>query len=197
MLWTVLDLFLRFPHILSQPFLNSSFGIKVKSWNDRWSAGQSALVSGTHYHISITVSCKFADMGHSLWQKEGSVVYNFYNCCSALPVKSYLVWVHMTQSHILLSQMWDSPNLQDQVPIFISPRNSVAQLDTHPLPQHWVSPNPLTNSLSLWSSPRGLQWHSLEAVQSAVQLPTFLILLHDITIGAHPYVLGQKWRNSQ
>jgi hypothetical protein len=29
---------------------------------------------------------------------------------------------------ILLSQIWDSPNLEDQVPVFISPRNGVARL---------------------------------------------------------------------
>jgi hypothetical protein len=30
--------------------------------------------------------------------------------------------------HILLSQVRDSPNLEDQVPLFISPRNREAQL---------------------------------------------------------------------
>jgi hypothetical protein len=30
--------------------------------------------------------------------------------------------------HNLLSQIWDSPNLEDQVPVFISPRNRVARL---------------------------------------------------------------------
>jgi hypothetical protein len=33
-----------------------------------------------------------------------------------------------TRDHILLSQIWDSPNLEGQVPIFMSPRNRVAQL---------------------------------------------------------------------
>jgi hypothetical protein len=33
-----------------------------------------------------------------------------------------------THDHILLSQIRDSPNLEDQVPVFISPRNRVAQL---------------------------------------------------------------------
>jgi hypothetical protein len=33
-----------------------------------------------------------------------------------------------THGHILLSQIRDSPNLEGQVPIFISPRNRVAQL---------------------------------------------------------------------
>jgi hypothetical protein len=33
-----------------------------------------------------------------------------------------------THYHILLSQIRDSPNLEGQVPVFISPRNRVAQL---------------------------------------------------------------------
>jgi hypothetical protein len=33
-----------------------------------------------------------------------------------------------TRDHILLSQIRDSPNLEGQVPIFLSPRNRVAQL---------------------------------------------------------------------
>jgi hypothetical protein len=33
-----------------------------------------------------------------------------------------------THDYILLSQIWDCPNLEGQVPVFISPRNRVAQL---------------------------------------------------------------------
>jgi hypothetical protein len=33
-----------------------------------------------------------------------------------------------THDHILLSQVWDSPNLEGQVPVFISPMNRLAQL---------------------------------------------------------------------
>jgi hypothetical protein len=36
-----------------------------------------------------------------------------------------------THDHILLSQIRDSPNLQGQVPVFISPRNRVARLHPH------------------------------------------------------------------
>jgi hypothetical protein len=35
---------------------------------------------------------------------------------------------HRTQDHILLSQIWDSPNLEGQVAVFISPRIRVAKL---------------------------------------------------------------------
>jgi hypothetical protein len=41
---------------------------------------------------------------------------------------------HSTHDHILLSEIGVSPNLEGQVPIFISPRNRVAQL----YPRHWV-----------------------------------------------------------
>jgi hypothetical protein len=33
-----------------------------------------------------------------------------------------------THDHILLSQIRDSPNLEDQVPVFVSPRNRVTRL---------------------------------------------------------------------
>jgi hypothetical protein len=39
-----------------------------------------------------------------------------------------------TRAHILLSQIRDSPNLESQVPVFISPRKRVAQFT----PRHWV-----------------------------------------------------------
>jgi hypothetical protein len=38
-----------------------------------------------------------------------------------------------THDYILLSQIRDSPNLEGQVPVFISPKNRVAS------PRHWVS----------------------------------------------------------
>jgi hypothetical protein len=43
-----------------------------------------------------------------------------------------------THDHILLLQTQDSPNLECQVPVFISPRNRVARLSPPP-PGHWVS----------------------------------------------------------
>jgi hypothetical protein len=47
-----------------------------------------------------------------------------------------------SHDHILLSQIRDSPNLEGQVPVFVSPGNKVAQL----YPRHWVpfSPPPTT-----------------------------------------------------
>jgi hypothetical protein len=44
-----------------------------------------------------------------------------------------------THNHILLSQIRDSPNLEDQVPVFKSPRNRVAQLYTQALASVFVA----------------------------------------------------------
>jgi hypothetical protein len=44
-----------------------------------------------------------------------------------------------TCDHILLCQIWDSPNLEDQVPIFISPRKRVAQLYPQALGSLFIS----------------------------------------------------------
>jgi hypothetical protein len=40
-----------------------------------------------------------------------------------------------THDHILLFQIWDFPNLEGQVLVFISPRSRVSQI--HPPPRHW------------------------------------------------------------
>jgi hypothetical protein len=42
-----------------------------------------------------------------------------------------------THDHILLSQIRDSPNLEGQLPVFISARNRLARLYPH-TPRHWV-----------------------------------------------------------
>jgi hypothetical protein len=44
-----------------------------------------------------------------------------------------------THDHIFLSQFRDSPNLEGQVPVFISPRNRVARLHPQPLGSLFVS----------------------------------------------------------
>jgi hypothetical protein len=55
-----------------------------------------------------------------------------------------------THDHVLLSQIRDSPNLEGQVPVFISPRNRVARLypqalvpfSTPPTTRRWRYSNP-------------------------------------------------------
>jgi hypothetical protein len=66
----------------------------------------------------------------------GRVCNLLQNCYWALPEARAVTLgskSFRTHDHILLSH-WDSPNLEGQVPVFISPRNRVAQL----YPRHWV-----------------------------------------------------------
>jgi hypothetical protein len=51
-----------------------------------------------------------------------------YNCFWALPEQSLLCRSPAELTAIFYSLIWDSPNLEGQVPVFISPRNRVAQL---------------------------------------------------------------------
>jgi hypothetical protein len=50
-----------------------------------------------------------------------------------------LVESRRTHDHILLSQTRDSPNLEGQVPVFISPRNRVAKLHPQALDSLFVA----------------------------------------------------------
>jgi hypothetical protein len=53
-----------------------------------------------------------------------------------------------TRDHILLSQIRDSPNLEGQVPIFISPRNRWPGYT----PRHWVD-NLIIFKITPWGGP--------------------------------------------
>jgi hypothetical protein len=66
-------------------------------------------------------------MGHPLWREDGSVIY-LYNCFWVLPEHSLLGRSPAELTAIFDCLIWDSPNLEGQVPIFISPGNRVAQL---------------------------------------------------------------------
>jgi hypothetical protein len=81
----------------------------------------SASLPGKLYLDSLAIVI----MRRLLWRKDVSVIYN---SCWALPVQSFSGESRGTPDYILLSQFWDSPNLEGQVPIFIFPRNRVAQL---------------------------------------------------------------------
>jgi hypothetical protein len=92
---------------------------------DRRSVGQSVLVSSTHLGLMtrfllLSDICWCVDMGRPLWREDGSVVYN---CCCLCHRSHSQVCVPRGSWPHLLSQIWDSQNLEDQVPVFISPRN--------------------------------------------------------------------------
>jgi hypothetical protein len=58
----------------------------------------------------------------------GRVSKFLYNCFWALPEQSLLGWSPAGLVAIFYCLIWDSPNLEGEVPVFISPRNRVAQL---------------------------------------------------------------------
>jgi hypothetical protein len=65
-------------------------------------------------------------VAHSLTR--GRVCNLLYNCFWALPEQLFLSWSPAELTTIFYCLIWDSPNLEDLVPVFISPRNRVAQL---------------------------------------------------------------------
>jgi hypothetical protein len=58
----------------------------------------------------------------------GCVCNLLYNCFCALPKQSLLGRSPAELTAMFYCLIWDSPNLEGQVPVFISPRNRVAQL---------------------------------------------------------------------
>jgi hypothetical protein len=110
--------------------------LKLKLIYDWQSVDQFILVSGTHlgpvtnFSFSLKLPldiCGFVILLRPLWREDGSVIY-LYNCLWALPKQSLLGRSPADLTAIVYSLIWDSPNLEDQVPVFISPRNRVAQL---------------------------------------------------------------------
>jgi hypothetical protein len=63
----------------------------------------------------------------------------FTNCCWASPAQSFLGPSPAGLMTYLLSQIRDSPNLEGQVPVFISSRNRVAQLYPQALASFYVA----------------------------------------------------------
>jgi hypothetical protein len=58
----------------------------------------------------------------------GRVCNLLYNCFLALPEQSLLGRSPAELMAIFYCVIWDSPNLDGQVPVFISPRNRIAQI---------------------------------------------------------------------
>jgi hypothetical protein len=109
------------------------FRFRFRLFCDRRSVGQSVLVSGPHlgpfYEIFITV-------GHLRSSCRGAPSLTRRRVCNLLVQFAYSSvqvpqkWPHLTVSFetIFYCLIRDSPNLEGQVPVLISPRNRVAQL---------------------------------------------------------------------
>jgi hypothetical protein len=96
---------------------------KSKLCYDRFSVGQSVLVSNPH----LSPKTRFVLLSNSYAFSKGGV------CRLQLSLVLANAVILGSQSrgthdHILLSQIRDSPNLEGQVLVFISPRNRVARL---------------------------------------------------------------------
>jgi hypothetical protein len=116
--------------------------LKSKLYYDRQAVGQSALLSGTHlgpvtnfFPFSIWLffySFGFLDVGRPLWREVGSVLFSLYRASPAQPFSDLSPTGLMSIVYCLY--FFRLPNQKGQVPVFISPRNTVAQLYLG----HWV-----------------------------------------------------------
>jgi hypothetical protein len=134
--------FLNCPHTLATAILDwltnqltsttrTTLVMKLKLNYDRRPVGQSVLLSGSHLEpmtrFLFSNDCWFLDMGHPLWREDGFVIY----CTVASgPCQSSHSWVDVPQNSrpYFFGLIWDSPSMEGRVPLFISPRNRVAQL---------------------------------------------------------------------
>jgi hypothetical protein len=111
---------------------DSELLVKVKSklCYDRRSVGPSVLVPSTHpgpktRFLLLSDSCGFFDVGRPLWWVYGCCLQFLLTFDSAVTLGSEPRGTH---DHSLLSRIRHSPKLEGQVPLFMSPRNRVAQL---------------------------------------------------------------------
>jgi hypothetical protein len=94
------------------------------------SVDQSVLVSSTHLVLKPQIFISVRQLRVS-WCGVPSVMKEWVCCLQLLLAFASAVILGSksceTHDHILLSQVWDSPNLEGQFPVFISPTNRVAQ----------------------------------------------------------------------
>jgi hypothetical protein len=109
--------------------------LKLKLLYDRQSVGQSVLVSGAHLgpatnFFLLEISFRQLRVYYSVASPltRGRVCNLLVNLLLDLPEHSLLGRSPAELTTIFYCLIWDSPNLEGQVPVFISPRNRVAQL---------------------------------------------------------------------
>jgi hypothetical protein len=105
---------------------------QVKLYYDRRSVGQSVLVSGTHLEpatnffilpLIILDSYGFTYVGRRVCS------FHLFFLCWTSPAQPFTgVSPTGLKSTFYCFYFWDSLNLEGQIPVFISPRNRIAQL---------------------------------------------------------------------
>jgi hypothetical protein len=75
----------------------------------------------------LSDSCGFLDVQHPLWREDRSVIC-LYNCFWALPEQSLSGSSPAELTTIFCCLIWDSLNVEVQLPIFMTPEDRVAQL---------------------------------------------------------------------
>jgi hypothetical protein len=140
--------------------------LNLKLSNERRPLGQSVLLRHSHLEAITKLSflltiVGFFYVGHTLRREDGSEI-DLYNCFWALPRQSLSSPNPSELTTISYSLLWDSPNLEGQVPIFISSRNRLAQLYTRALGSLSVTPydsqgcgRGILTRLHTWSEPGG------------------------------------------
>jgi hypothetical protein len=134
--------------------------LKLKLSYDRQSVGHFFLVLGSHHEpmtrfIFLSNNCWFLDVERHLWREVGSVIYS-NSCFWVLSEQSLSGPSPAEFATIFYSLIRNSPNLECQVSVFISPWNSYT-------PGQWVTTRRATEEvlltncceISLITSPHG------------------------------------------
>jgi hypothetical protein len=140
----------RWRYFTPPPHGQTKSKAKSKLCCDRRSVGQSVLVSSTHLGLTTRFFITVRELrvcwcgALSLTRERVCRLQLLLGLANAVILGSES---HGTRDHILLSQIRDSPNLEGQVPVFISPRDRVAQL--YPQALGSISSPPTTRRATL------------------------------------------------
>jgi hypothetical protein len=99
----------------------------LTSWSRSCDRRSVQACLGVGLQIFLSGSCGILDVGHPLWREDGSVIYS-YSCFWALLEQSFSGPSPAELTAIFYCLIWDSTNLEGQVPVFISPRNRLPHL---------------------------------------------------------------------
>jgi hypothetical protein len=102
----------------------------------------------------------FVDVGRPLWREVGSVLFSF---CRSSPTQPFSDLSPTGLMRIVYCLYFlDSPNQEGEVPVFISPRNRVAQLYPRAFGlRHTLYPSTLSFLSRTLSTPRSLFWRHI------------------------------------